>query len=53
MVSKEQLRLGLEVLYGDEKKVGVVDGITWTWVGLKLKDGGYVIADWEEIELCG
>lgn len=49
MISKESLHLGQKVWYGAEKVEAVVDGITRTCVGLVLKDGGYILAKWEEI----
>lgn len=49
MVPKEDLHLGQEVLFGAERKVARVDGISWDWVGLRLDDGGYVIADWNDV----
>ena len=46
------MHLGQRVWFGAEKREGVVDGITQTVVGLLMVDGGYVLADWGQIEVC-
>lgn len=48
-VGKEEAHLGMRVLFGEERAAAVVDGISWNWVGLRLEEGGYVIADWEDV----
>lgn len=49
MVAKEELHLGSHVLFGENRKAGVVDGLCLDWVGIRLENGGYVIADWEDV----
>ena len=54
MVEKSELRLGQHVvvrLCGGETVWAVVDGLCNDWVGVRLDRGGYVIADWEDIEV--
>lgn len=54
MVEKSELRLGQHVvvrLCGGETVGAVVDGLCNDWVGVRLDRGGYVIADWENIEV--
>lgn len=46
---KEEARLGMRVLFGEGGMAAVVDGISWDWCGLRLDDGGYVIADWNDV----
>lgn len=53
MISKESLHLGQHVWFGAEKREGVVDGISQTVVGLMMVGGGYVLAEWDELALCG
>lgn len=48
-VGKEEAHLGMRVLFGDAKRKAAVDGLSWDWVGLRLEEGGYVIADWNDI----
>lgn len=53
MVEKSELRLWQHVnvrLCGGEVVGAVVDGLCNDWVGVRLDRGGYVIADWENIE---
>lgn len=53
MVEKSELRMGQHVsvrLCGGEVVGAVVDGMCNDWVGVRLDRGGYVIADWEDIE---
>ena len=54
MVDRSELRLGQHVvvrLCGGETVGAVVDGLCNDWVGVRLDQGGYVIADWEDIEV--
>lgn len=54
MVDRSELRLGQHVvvrLCGGETVGAVVDGLCNDWVGVRLDRGGYVIADWEDIEV--
>lgn len=44
MVLPEDLKLGQTVWYGKDRVRGVVDGISWDFVGLWLDDGRYVMA---------
>lgn len=46
---KEEARLGMEVYFGEQRLVAVVDGISWGWCGLRVYQGGYVIADWNDV----
>ena len=48
-IGKEEAHLGMRVLFGDAKRKAAVDGLSWDWVGLRLEEGGYVIADWEDV----
>lgn len=48
-MEKENARLGMEVLFGRSRMEAVVDGMCWDWVGLRLRDGGYVIAEWDDV----
>lgn len=48
-VGKEEAHLGMRVLFGEERVAAVVDGISWDWVGIRLDQGGYVIADWNDV----
>lgn len=53
MVEKSELRLGQHVvvrLCGGETVGAVVDGLCNDWVGVRLDRGGYVIADWEDVD---
>lgn len=50
MVEKERLHLGSRVVYGVDRVPGIVDGLSMDWVGIRLDKGGYVIADWEDVE---
>lgn len=53
MVEKSELRLGQRVvvrLCGGENVGAVVDGLCNDWVGVRLDRGGYVIADWEDVD---
>lgn len=49
MVAKSELHLGSPVLFGDDRLVGVVDGLCQDWVGIRLDKGGYVIAEWKDV----
>lgn len=54
MVDRSELWLGRHVvvrLCGGETVGAVVDGLCNDWVGVRLDRGGYVIADWEDIEV--
>ena len=54
MVDRSELRLGQHVvvrLCGGETVGAVVDGLCNDWVGVRLDQGGYVISDWEDIEV--
>lgn len=54
MVDRSELWLGRHVavrLCGGETVGAVVDGLCHDWVGVRLDRGGYVIADWEDIEV--
>lgn len=54
MVDRSELGLGQHVvvrLCGGETVGAVVDGLCNDWVGVRLDRGGYVIADWEDIEV--
>ena len=53
MVQKHELHLGAHVLFGDMRLRGVVDGLCLDWVGIRLDQGGYVIADWEDVYMEG
>lgn len=55
MVNKESLHLGQRVLYGDDRREAVVDGLTKTVVGLVLlgEEGRYVICEYSELYLEG
>ena len=46
---KEDARLVMEVLFGDGRLVAVIDGISWDWCGLRVYQGSYVIADWNDV----
>lgn len=52
MIAKETLRLGQEVLLGSSREHAVVDGLTQTFAGLVLADGGYVYSDYSELYEC-
>lgn len=52
MIAKETLRLGQEVLLGSSRERAVVDGLTQTFAGLVLADGGYVYSDYSELYEC-
>lgn len=49
MIAKETLRLGQEVLFGSERTKAIVDGLTQTFAGLMLENGGYMYADYSEL----
>lgn len=49
MVAKNELHLGAHVLFGDMRLAGIVDGLCNDWVGIRLDQGGYVIANWEDV----
>ena len=49
MVEKSELHLGAHVLFGETRLGGVVDGLCQDWVGIRLDQGGYVIADWKDV----
>lgn len=49
MAEKNELHLGQKVWFGADRKAAVVDGLSWDWVGLRLDEGGYVIADWNDV----
>ena len=54
MVDRSELRLWQHVnvrLCGGEVVGAVVDGLCNDWVGVRLDRGGYVISDWEDIEV--
>lgn len=54
MVDRSELVLGQHVvvrLCGGETVGAVVDGLCNDWVGVRPDRGGYVIADWEDIEV--
>lgn len=52
-LGKEKAHLGMRVLFGSYREPAVVDGISWDWVGIRLDQGGYVIADWNDVYVEG
>ena len=51
-LQKELARLGMSVLAGKEKSLGVVDAITQSVVAVRVEGGRYVLAKWGEIWLA-
>ena len=51
-LQKDLARLGMSVLAGKEKSLGVVDAITQSVVAVRVEGGRYVLAKWGEIWLA-
>lgn len=49
MVDKTKLHLDQVVLVGEERKMAVIDGLTQTFAGVKMLEGGYEMVGYEEI----
>lgn len=53
MAEKEKLHLGQVVLVGAERMVGIIDGLTQTFAGVRLDGGGYVYCGYGELVAGG
>lgn len=53
MAEKEKLHLGQVVLVGAERMVGIIDGLTQTFAGVRLDGGGYVFCGYGELVAGG
>lgn len=49
MVDKTKLHLGQVVLVGTERKPAVIDGLTQTFAGVAMRDGGYDLVEYEDL----
>lgn len=49
MTAKENLRLGQEVLVGDDRKAAVVDALTQTYACVMIKGSGMMMVEYEDV----
>lgn len=50
MIEKEKLHLGQTVVVGAKRnKIGIIDGLTQTFAGVKILGGGYEFYGYDEI----